>query len=930
MDFKQVDESEGGYPHGLRLKWCAGLDYNTPNSVINLSSDEKEAFCYISGHTAVIYNYEKKRQKLLQGHSNKITAICYSHTKNIIVTADTGEYNMIVVWSEDTGVPLKTFFEVDELGIRCMDISKDGNYILTLGQYIDGKQTIKVWDWTDSENESPIIAQTAAKINKPNDLFDYIRWNHSDYNEFVTTGRHSVKFWRRDGEGNCQGYSPISSKKEENKNKDNCREFTQTIFIPENNGVQAVTGTNNGFLIVWDTILILEEFSNVNNRREIKSINLLSNSHKKYADKVVSISLLNTYRNMIILGTSVGTIRFYDFRFRIICWFEENEMGTIRSLSFSHKESTEDMYSKSDKIDEEEDLDFPDFIVCDTEACIFKLNASHFKEIDVDKKEAIKLFSSVKKKIMWTSVSPDSSRIAFTTADGKVYEWEMWSNQPLLIKNFETETGTITEVPTTVEYSPDSKYLIVATNQGNVYVRSDLSTGLNVSPLLISHKKKGVVCEKLVFSDCSSYIAISDNHKCVSLFKLGHKYEDKSQPIEWVFSGKVRAHTSKITDLCFIMADEESTYPKLYSIGEDMFLVQYNIEKSKDYLIVDSYEKIEFNDHPTALCFYPHEYLKENLLLIANSGYKLKLWNTVQNHKICRQTVLGPSFGGYVENLKILKPKRKNKHKYLAYSTMNKIIGIIKLPLDGNPNNYIGLISTSGQISHMSVSDNGKYIVIAGEDDLTLNVWRVDYDALESNELLNTTVENPLDIYPSLLEGGEEGDLYRELKDFFYYSQIRRMEENSTKAHKLDGKIPLKEIPNLMIALGYYPTLKEIENMQNEVKYSKMDKNVFVDDLSLKDFVKLFINHRSAYGLTKDYIEDNLKDVFKNPKKIDKKEFLELLTKYGEKMSMNDIKFYLNTLVGEGDVDELLGENISTNKLIKGILGFEIESEWAK
>ena len=114
--------------------------------------------------------------------------------------------------------------------------------------------------------------------------------------------------------------------------------------------------------------------------------------------------------------------------------------------------------------------------------------------------------------------------------------------------------------------------------------------------------------------------------------------------------------------------------------------------------------------------------------------------------------------------------------------------------------------------------------------------------------------ENPLDIYPELLEGGEDGDLYRDLKDFFYYSQIRKEEENTTKAHKLDGKIPLKEIPNLMIALGHYPSTKEIENMKNEVKYSHLSSDGNVKNLSLKDFVKLFINHRSPYGLTSEYI----------------------------------------------------------------------------
>ena len=38
---------------------------------------------------------------------------------------------------------------------------------------------------------------------------------------------------------------------------------------------------------------------------------------------------------MIVIGTSNGGIRFYDFRFWIICWFENMGLGYIYSLSFS-------------------------------------------------------------------------------------------------------------------------------------------------------------------------------------------------------------------------------------------------------------------------------------------------------------------------------------------------------------------------------------------------------------------------------------------------------------------------------------------------------------------------------------------------------------------------------------------------------------------
>ena len=59
------------------------------------------------------------------------------------------------------------------------------------------------------------------------------------------------------------------------------------------------------------------------------------------------------------------------------------------------------------------------------------------------------------------------------------------------------------------------------------------------------------------------------------------------------------------------------------------------------------------------------------------------------------------------------------------------------------------------------------------------------------------------------------------MKDFFYYSQIRSKDEDTTKTRKLDGTVPLDELAFLMRAMGYYPSNMEIQNMTDEVKYSK-------------------------------------------------------------------------------------------------------------
>ena len=53
------------------------------------------------------------------------------------------------------------------------------------------------------------------------------------------------------------------------------------------------------------------------------------------------------------------------------------------------------------------------------------------------------------------------------------------------------------------------------------------------------------------------------------------------------------------------------------------------------------------------------------------------------------------------------------------------------------------------------------------------------------------------------------------MKDFFYYSQIRSKDEDTTKTRKLDGTVPLDELAFLMRAMGYYPSNMEIMNMKD-------------------------------------------------------------------------------------------------------------------
>lgn len=114
----------------------------------------------------------------------------------------------------------------------------------------------------------------------------------------------------------------------------------------------------------------------------------------------------------------------------------------------------------------------------------------------------------------------------------------------------------------------------------------------------------------------------------------------------------------------------------------------------------------------------------------------------------------------------------------------------------------------------------------------------------------------------------------------------------------MDGKIPLDEIPNLTRALGFYPTQKEIENMQQEINHLREQPN---ENLILNTFVKLFLNHKPVYGLTKEYLQKNFEILSNKGESIPKQKFIDILQNCGEKMTEQEIKTCFLILTDQDD-----------------------------
>lgn len=64
--------------------------------------------------------------------------------------------------------------------------------------------------------------------------------------------------------------------------------------------------------------------------------------------------------------------------------------------------------------------------------------------------------------------------------------------------------------------------------------------------------------------------------------------------------------------------------------------------------------------------------------------------------------------------------------------------------------------------------------------------------------------------YYCLIDGGEKGWLINEIKDLFYYAQILHQGENVVAPRVISDTVSTKEVPNLMRAVGYYPSNEEV------------------------------------------------------------------------------------------------------------------------
>ncbi|XP_049619025.1 cilia- and flagella-associated protein 251 [Syngnathus scovelli] len=856
--------------HALSLDWVSGLNSSLP--VYILQDHNQLVFLYTGANVGIIYNHTTNSQHILQGHCSPISCMCVSKDRRWIATADLSETSTVIVWDSYSGIPVHTLFDCHPNGgVSALGFSADAKQLVTLGK--ERTQCVCIWDWTNDCHDPLWLTELSPEYGYQN----YIIFNPNNSTQLLSSSESQVLFYTT-AQRSLQ-YVPLKVIKlgdaatlELNASLFPCStpEFSEIRKLAGGplspsvfhwRDLRILTPSRAGVIVIWELMQDLDSNQRLS-RDHVKVISLQEHP----------ITVLVVIDYCIVTGDTRGHINFYDENMLLLTWFTHLNLGPIVSISFSKEFPRE--YLEDETMDTKPLLG-RNFLVSSSTSGVVHVNVEGgtwrvLMQENCDPAHAV-------------ACNPKQPVAVMGNCSGVLKLWDYQQKRTICRRVLEKEKDI-----QCVTIDPQGRHLAVGFASGAVHfldantLQSDPKGCFDYSPDSISH---------MSFSHDSRYLATADVGKAVTLFRM--------QPHLWIYLGRYRSHYKAITDLMFGV-HRDSAKPRLFTLGVDRLLVEYDVESSEvGHLIILSSKRLDQSAVPKCMTLYP-PLSAEEFLVVASDQYKMKLFNSTS--KTCRKTLLGPTYGSPVKKIRILPTSKDNERGtyYMAYITDDKV-GLQILPLDGNPYKSQAVLCHPTGVSAFAYSNDGQFLFTAGGPDCTVLLWQINYSGLEGAAALGG---KDLEPYYTLLEGGRNGEFYREIEDFFYYCQIHSQGLESMDTRQLSPKIPLTELPSLMRALAYFPTEEEVEDMLNEVKMGQYtETGEYVTDINLEELIKLYVNHRPAFGISADELATAF-EVLGEPSGpagqpvLHRDQMLELLQGRGEAMTEDELAECFTTLLG--------------------------------
>uniref|UniRef100_G1QKZ1 Cilia- and flagella-associated protein 251 n=1 Tax=Nomascus leucogenys TaxID=61853 RepID=G1QKZ1_NOMLE len=768
----QKDEKDKSAPvYPLTMTWSFGWNSSLP--VYYIREEKQRVLLYVCAHTAIIYNVFRNNQYHLQGHANIISCLCISEDRRWIATADKGPDCLVIIWDSFTGIPVHTIFDScpEGNGIRAMAMTHDAKYLATIS---DAEvQKVCIWKWTLA------VETPACTLELPTEygVQNYITFNPTNNKELVSNSKTRAIYYAWYEERDTLAHSaPLLTEKTFNKL---VGKFSQSIF--HLNLTQILSATMEGKLVVWDIHRPPSSASTFLGFPYIKPCKLVHLQKE-------GITVLTTIDSYIVTGDIKGNIKFYDHTLSIVNWYSHLKLGAIRTLSFSKTPAT----PPTEKSNYPPDCTLKgdlfvlrNFIIGTSDAAVYHLTT--------DGTKLEKLFVEPKDAICAISCHPYQPLIAIGSICGMIKVWNYENKQYLFSRVFEKGLGV-----QSLTYNPEGALLGAGFTEGTVYILDAMSLE-NESPEPFKYSRTSVT--HISFSHDSQYMATADRSFTVAVYMLVVRNGQRV----WQYLARLRSHRKSIRSLLFgVYLD--SNEPRLLSLGTDRLLIEYDLLRSyKDHLEVLDIHHTDQGCYPTCMVWYP-PLTRELFLLICNSGYKVKLFNATT--KMCRKTLLGPAYGSPIEQTQVLpvRSMAELQKRCLVFINRDKV-GLQILPVDGNPHKTSAIVCHPNGVAGMAVSYDGHYAFTAGGHDRSVVQWKITLSVLEAAVSLGGEDLTP---FYGLLSGGREGKFYRELEDYFYYSQLRSQGIDTMETRKVSEHICLSELPFVMRAIGFYPSEEKV------------------------------------------------------------------------------------------------------------------------